>query len=190
MLNKITIINNTLRNDMVLILVTMTTIDTPNTDKPEEPRAKHLRSSPMSLDEDYINAYLQHPEKGQTAAIRQAGYTGNHPSQRAHKLHKRLSGEIEKALNIKMAESTALGHGIICDIAINAESEATRLSAAKMLLDYGGKKPTDKLAFQSESREPEDIDAEITAIHRRIWIAKGENPDSFDESAIALALSG
>ena len=155
----------------------MTTIDNSSTDKPEAPHAKQLRSSPMSLDEDYINAYLQHPEKGQTAAIRQAGYTGNHPSQRAHKLHKRLSGEIEKALNIKMAESTALGHGIICDIAINAESEATRLSAAKMLLDYGGKKPTDKLAFQSESREPEDIDAEIAAIQKRILIAQGEIVD-------------
>lgn len=143
-------------------------------EKREDANTEPLRNSPMSLDDDYIKAYLQHPEKGQTSAIRQAGYTGSHPSQRAYKLHKRLSGEIEKALNIKMAESTALGHGIICDIAINAESEATRLNAAKMLLDYGGKKPTDKLSIQDEHRTPEDIDAEIAAIQKRILIAQGD----------------
>lgn len=154
----------------------MNTTDTLDIDESEKPHTEPLRSSPMSLDEDYIIAYLQHPEKGQTAAIRQAGYTGSHPSQRAHKLHKRLSGEIEKALNIKMAESTALGHSIICDIAMNAESEATRLNAAKMMLDYGGKKPTDKLMIQDEHRTVEDIDAEIDKVQRRILIARGETP--------------
>ena len=161
---------------MVLLLVTMNTTDTPNANRLEKPHAEPLRSSPMSMDEDYINAYLQHPEKGKTAAIRQAGYTGSHPSQRAHKLHERLSGEIESALNIKMAESTALGHSIICDIAMNAESEATRLNAAKMMLDYGGKKPTDKLMIQDEHRTVEEIDAEIEAVQRRILISRGETP--------------
>jgi hypothetical protein len=44
-------------------------------------------------------------------------------------------------------------------------------------MEYAGKQKPDRLIV--ESREPEDIDAEIAAIQKRILIAQGEEvPDS------------
>lgn len=131
------------------------------------------RRSPGALDEHYINAYLEHPEAGKTAALRKAGYTGKNISQRASEIHRRLSRQIESALEAKMAESTILGHSVIRRLATESDSETTQLNAAKMLMDYGGRKPTDKLLINDNQRPIEDIDAEIDKVQRRIAEAQG-----------------
>ena len=115
------------------------------------------RRSPGELDEHYILAYLEQPEAGKTAALRKAGFTG----------------KIEQALETMMSESTILGHKVIRRLATESDSEATQLNAARMLMDYGGRKPTDKLLVNEPDRTPEEIDAEIAIIQRRIEEAQG-----------------
>lgn len=141
---------------------------------PSDNHQLSIRRSPGELDELYIQAFLKHPEAGKSAALRAAGYTGEYISQRAQLIHKRLAEQIDKELTVRMAQSTALGHNIIIDIATNSESDAIRLQAAKLLLDYGGKKPTDKLAVLDINRSIDDIDAEIAKVQRRILEAQGE----------------
>lgn len=137
---------------------------------------KGMRLKPEEIDERYINAYLEHPDRSKTFALIAAGHPNPTP-QRAWQIHERLLSQIDKGLDKLILQDAALGRSVLVDLALNSDSDAVRGSSASKLMEYAGKQKPDRLIV--ESREPEDIDAEIAAIQRRILIAQGEEvPDS------------
>ena len=137
---------------------------------------KAIRLKPEEIDERYINAFLEHPEKSKTAALTVAGHPNPTP-QRAWQIHERLLSQIDKGLDKLILQDAALGRSVLIDLALNSDSDAVRGSSASKLMEYAGKQKPDRLIV--ESREPEDIEAEIAIIQRRILIAQGEEvPES------------
>lgn len=142
----------------------------------EDTTTKGIRLKPEEIDERYIDAFLKHPEKSKTEALIAAGHPNPTP-QRAWQIHERLLSQIDKGLDKLILQDAALGRSVLVDLALNSESDAVRGSSASKLMEYAGKQKPDRLIV--ESREPEDIEAEIAAIQRRILIAQGEEvPDN------------
>lgn len=132
---------------------------------------KGIRLKPEEIDDRYIDAFLRHPEKSKKEALAAAGHPNPTP-QRAWQIHERLLSQIDKGLDKLILQDAALGRSVLVDLALNSDSDAVRGSSASKLMEYAGKQKPDRLIV--ESREPEDIDAEIAAIQRRILIAQGE----------------
>lgn len=132
---------------------------------------KGVRLKPEEIDERYIQAYLEHPERSKKEALIAAGHPNPTP-QRAWQIHERLLSQIDKGLDRLILQDAALGRSVLVDLALNSDSDAVRGSSASKLMEYAGKQKPDRLIV--ESREPEDIDAEIAAIQKRILIAQGE----------------
>lgn len=132
---------------------------------------KGIRLKPEEIDDRYIDAFLRHPEKSKKEALTAAGHPNPTP-QRAWQIHERLLSQIDKGLDKLILQDAALGRSVLVDLALNSDSDAVRGSSASKLMEYAGKQKPDRLIV--ESREPEDIDAEIAAIQRRILIAQGE----------------
>jgi len=138
-------------------------------------RNEGVRLKPEEIDERYINAYLEHPERSKTFALIAAGHP-NPTAQRAYQIHERLLSQIDRGLDKLILQDAALGRSVLVDLALNSDSDAVRGSSASKLMEYAGKQKPDRLIV--ESREPEDIEAEIAAIQRRILIAQGEEVPS------------
>jgi len=133
---------------------------------------KEIRLKPEEIDERYICAFLKHPERSKKAALIAAGHP-NPTSQRAWQIHERLLNQIDKGLDKLILQDAALGRSVLVDLALNSESDAVRGSSASKLMEYAGKQKPDRLVV--ESRTPEDIDAEIAIIQKRILLAQGED---------------
>lgn len=133
---------------------------------------KGIRLKPEEIDERYINAYLEHPERSKTFALIAAGHP-NPTAQRAYQIHERLLSQIDKGLDKLILQDAALGRSVLIDLALNSDSDAVRGSSASKLMEYAGKQKPDRLVV--ESRTPDDIDAEIAIIQRRILLAQGED---------------
>lgn len=136
---------------------------------PEKPQK---RLSPEELDELYIEAWLEQPDGTKLDALRKAGHP-NPSRQRAWQIHNRLSAEIDRRLDAKIQENAALGLSTLVKLTKKAKSEAVQAQCASKLMEYAGKQKPDRVII--ENRSPEDIDAEIAAIQRRILEAQGED---------------
>ena len=120
-------------------------------------------------DSAYIEAFCEDPKAGKSAALEKAGYTGEYIAQEAYRIHKRLKDRIEERLTEQLQEGASLGHSVLMDLVKNASSESVKFSSAKALLEFGGRKPTDKLAIQdSRPQSIEDMDAEIVTLQREL----------------------
>lgn len=156
-------------------------MDKLNDTKPEqlasEPLAdctetKAPRMSPEAIDELYIEAWLDNPMGTKLDALRRAGHP-NPSRQRAWQIHNRLEAEIDKRLDKQIQEQAAIGHKTLVELTKAAKSEAVRAQCASKLMDYAGKQKPDRLVI--ENRDPDDIDAEIAAVQKRILEAQGED---------------
>ena len=120
-------------------------------------------------DEAYIDAFCEDPKAGKQAALLKAGYEGEYPAQEAYRIHKRLKDRIEERLTEQLQEGASLGHSVLMDLVKNANSESVKFSSAKALLEFGGRKPTDKLAIEeARPQSIEEIDAEIAELHKKL----------------------
>lgn len=131
-----------------------------------------VRLRPEEIDERYIKAYLEHPEKSKKDALTEAG----HPSptrQRAWQIHERLIDQIDKHLDRLILQDAALGRSVLIHLAKSSDSDAVRASSASKLMEYAGKQKPERLIV--ENRSPEDIDAEIALVQQRILEAQGED---------------
>ena len=123
----------------------------------------------QTRDEVYIEAYCENPKAGKSAALEKAGYTGDYLAQESYRVHRRLKVRIEERLTEQLQEGASLGHSVLMDLVKNASSESVKFSSAKALLEFGGRKPTDKLAIQdSRPQSIEDMDAEIVTLQREL----------------------
>ena len=131
------------------------------------------RTQNYSLDQHYIDAYLNNPKAGKTAALKAAykaaGITDKKATrQRAYDLHNRLREDIDGQL-IKLAkDAKALGLNKLIDLCQNAENENVQLSAATTL--------TKDLFPNISIRKVEtieDIDAQLKAIEDEIQESNG-----------------
>lgn len=138
----------------------------------ESPINKVKRLNPEEIDERYIRAFLNHPEQSKTTALAVAGHP-NPTSQRAYQIHERLLDKIDQGLDKLILQDAALGRRVLVNLALHSSSDAVRGSSASKLMEYAGKQKPDRIVV--ESRAPEDIDAEIAILQRRILIAQGED---------------
>lgn len=133
---------------------------------------KGLRLKPEEIDERYIKAFLEHPEKTKKDILFDAGHP-NPTRQRAWQIHERLLDQIDKHLDRLILQDAALGRSVLVHLAKSSDSDAVRASSASKLMEYAGKQKPDRLIV--ENRSPDDIDAEIALVQQRILEAQGED---------------
>ena len=142
----------------------------------EDNESEARRMSPATYDELYIQSYLEHPEQGKVAALRAAGHP-NPTRQRAWQIHSRLEQDIDKRLDKLIMQDAALGRSVLVQLAKTASSDSVKSTCATKLMEFAGKQRPDRLIV--ENRTPDDIDAEIAAVQKRILEAQGEDiPES------------
>ena len=131
------------------------------------------RASPYTLDQLYIQAYVQNPAAGKSAALIKAGFKGANVRQRAYELHKRLRRQIDQELTDMFSQGILIGMDGLKKLAAGAEQESVRAAACSKLVEYGHKYLPDK--SRNPQRERVDIEADIAATVARIEAARG-NP--------------
>ena len=134
-----------------------------------------LRAERNSYDEAFIDAYLKNPKAGKTAAMVEAGYTGENPSQMAYRTFNRLRIKINEEFEKRKSDFAMLGHRVIVDVAQDTDaSNKDKLAAGKLLMDYGGHKPgeTIDINVKIDNMQDDEIDKLIADLEKSI--AQGE----------------
>lgn len=129
------------------------------------------RSTWYEWDEAYIDAYLNNPKGGQLQALQACGHP-NPTKQFANVIHRRLRDRIEKELNELIKDGAAVGYKVLRLLAEDSDNDGVRLNAAKALMDYAGKKPSDVLVVH-EVRDEAELDKEIQRLSKIIQDAEG-----------------
>lgn len=136
------------------------------------------RMSPTTLDDYYINAYLDNPENKTAAykvACEQIGktYDNKYAPQYARSLHKRLESQISKQLDELEIEDAALARSKLRHVLKNSENEAAIIAAAKEL----ARKRVQKISVE-QVETPDDIQEQIEAVQKRILAAQNLPTDN------------
>ncbi len=135
---------------------------------------KVKRMSPGTLDDYYIDNYIEDPRckvKALRKAARQAKAGINVTRQKAYQIHKRLSYRIEQIANERMLEGGLVGFNILMKLAIGSELDNVRAMCASKLVEYAGKnKPVDIKVIKDRG----DIKAEIEQTKARILSITGK----------------
>jgi len=134
-------------------------------DGPQKPR----RRSALALDDKYIKAFCDLPQKGKAAAYRKAsGDSGPYHRQRANDMHRRLQSEIDERLRDMALGSANYGLNVLYDLTENSKDEKLRAACASKLLDFGLRfAPPDKLK-ERPVRSREELLLNIEATKARI----------------------
>jgi len=125
-----------------------------------------VRQKRHEYDDDYIWYYCDNPHMGQLEALRACGHP-NPTRQHAHQIHNRLREQINNRLTEMLQDSTVLGYQVLMNLAKGAETEAVKLSAAKSLLDYGGRSVKHTMIIESPKSDAE-LDLEIAELQKEI----------------------
>jgi len=111
---------------------------------PVLPATLDSRRDKCSLDDAYIFNYTQNPKAGKAAALREAGYTGNHERQEAYRMHNRLRLKIQAVTAENMRDLGSLSVQQVANILTMDVSEtgvANMLAAAKLGKDFSKTEP-------------------------------------------------
>lgn len=118
-------------------------------DEPQSRRSPHL------MDDLYIEAYLKNPELGKSAALRAAGFDGEHVRQRAYELHRRLQHKIDDLLIGMLNENILIGMTGLRHLAVKSEIDSIRAACCARLVEFGYK------YLSKAERRPDRSRAEI-----------------------------
>ena len=137
---------------------------------------KPLRMSAGSIDEHYIDIYLDNPSN-KTEALRRAaelaGIDCDVSRQRAREVHRRFQHRIESGLIKRMMEGATLGYSVLYKMtADESTSESVRAKCASLLIEYAGKNKPD--LHQNTNRNRTNIKEEIKQTQLRIAQLTGE----------------
>ena len=104
-----------------------------------------------------MEAYTEHGN--QTQAAIDAGYSPHTAQVQGSQLKKKLAADIDAMLTEKMSGDCAMARSVIVKLAMNANSEETRLKAAKDIMDRGGH-PASKeiISKKDESKVSDKLD--------------------------------
>jgi len=140
------------------------------------PVAKQKRMSAGTLDEHYIDIYLDNPSnktKALEKAAKAAGIECDTSRQRASEIHRRLQHKIEARLIQRIMDGATLGYSVLYQMAADEETNpSVRAKCASLLIEYAGKNKPDTNSKTSRSRI--DIKAEIKKTQIRISQLTGE----------------
>ncbi len=110
----------------------------------EKPATLSHRRDECSLDDAYIFNYTQNPKAGKSAALRDAGFQGEHVRQEAYRMHNRLRLKIQAvtAENMRDVGSLSLNQleGILKSN-LEQTGTANMLHAIKMGIDFSKTAP-------------------------------------------------
>lgn len=127
-------------------------------------------SAAYEWDEAYVEAYLEDP-KSKIDALRRAGHP-NPLRPFALKIHNRCRERIDRELTLRIKDGAAFGYSVLeklCD----SDNDTVKLNAAKALMDYAGRKPSDVLEIR-EMKSEEELDKEIARLQKVIQDAEGK----------------
>ncbi len=132
------------------------------------------RMSPFTMDDIYIEHYLNNPDN-KAEALRQAaaemGIECDTSRQAAHVMHNRLRHKIDRALSERISSGAALGYSILFKLAATAEAENVQAACAARLIEYAGKnKPTEA----PDKQDRDDINKAIEQTKARIYALTGK----------------
>jgi hypothetical protein len=112
-------------------------------------------------DDRYVESYLDDPKAGKKSALLKAGYVGEYATQEACRIHNRLRERIKLEMDTMVQDGGDIGFNVLMELAKDTETSASvRAMAAKNLLDYAGRKPSDTITIKKEL-SIEEIDAEL-----------------------------
>lgn len=96
------------------------------------------RIKPFTLDDYYIESFLDYPLNKTDAYIRAVDAMGTNVDQKyarqyAHAIHTRLQIQIDAALQLRVQDDSAYGRHVIRELAESSKSEQVRAQCAKTL---------------------------------------------------------
>lgn len=113
------------------------------------------RLGPTEKELAFIESYTEHGD-GTLAAI-QAGYSEKSAQVIGSQLKKKLKQELDARLTEKMNADCVLARSVIVKLAKDAQSEDTRLKAAKDIMDRGGRPASKEIISVKENRTPTEL---------------------------------
>lgn len=147
-----------------------------NTTKTTDNKVEFIKA--YSLDELYIECYLDNPSN-KSAALRKAaqiaGVKADTSRQRAREIHRRLQHQIDKGLLKRMLDGATLGYAVTYSLAADENiNPAIRLKASENLIEYAGKSRPESKEIQ---RDRGDINEDIKQTRIRIAQLTGNTHD-------------
>ena len=113
-------------------------------EKPAPPATLDSRRDRCSLDDAYIFNITQNPRAGKAAALRAAGFDGEHVRQEAHRMHNRLRLKIQAVTAENMRDLGTLSHDQLHSILKSTPAEtgtANMLAAIKLGKEFSQTAP-------------------------------------------------
>ena len=138
-----------------------------------ETAPEHEAKPKRFYDDDYIKAYCDDPKAGKSAALVKAGYVGDYLAQEAYRIHNRLREKIRTTMDKLILDGGDIGYSVLVELCKNSDSDSVRVTAAKNLMDYAGRKPGDTLTVKHEE-SIEDIDSKIAELQQSIGKSEGK----------------
>jgi phage terminase small subunit len=117
------------------------------------------RLGPTEKEIAFIEQYTEHGDA--TLAAVQAGYSEHSSQVIGSQLKKKLKTEIDAKLTDKMTADCVLARSVIVKLAKEAQSEDTRLKAAKDIMDRGGRPASKEIVSIKEKRDPAEMLAKL-----------------------------
>lgn len=110
----------------------------------EKPATLSARRDKCSLDDAYIFNITQNPRAGKAAALRAAGFKGEHVRQEAHRMHNRLRLKIQAVTAENMRDLGTLSHDQLAGIlkgTVEQHGTSNMLAAVKLGKEFSQTAP-------------------------------------------------